>query len=80
MTIPAKLIMSPVTAKASPDIGYIFDDNMDIFRNDDILIVFVMYERSRGPKSFYYPFLSMLPEPDTLMDWDEEDLGQLQYR
>lgn len=80
VVIPSKLMMSPVTAHQSPDIGHIFRDNPDVFRHDDVLIVFLMYERSRGSKSFYYPFLSMLPEPDTLIEWDKEELEELQDR
>jgi len=80
LVVPTKLMMSPVTAMESPDLNHVFQDNPDIFRNDDTLIVFVMHECSRGTRSFYYPYLSTLPQPDTLLEWGDDALAQLQDR
>jgi hypothetical protein len=77
LVIPEKLMMSPVTAERS-EIGYIFRDNPEVFRGDDMLAVFIMYERAKRERSFFWPYLAILPEPDNIGDWNDQELDELQ--
>ena len=77
LTIPQELMITPVTALDS-EIGYMFEDNMEQLRDDDILCAYLMYERAKGPKSFFWPYLATLPTPDTCSEWTPEDLNELQ--
>ena len=80
MYIPHKLLISPPVARASPDIGHIFIEHQTFFRgNDDLLLsTYIMYEESRGTKSFWYPFLAMLPRPGSISDWTKEEMEEVQ--
>lgn len=75
--IPNHIMMSPPVAFAS-DIGSLLRQNSDILRTDLLLSVFIMSERSKGERSFFYPFLRILPVPGTVANWDDKDLLHLQ--
>jgi hypothetical protein len=75
--IPGHLMMSPPAAFAS-EIGPLLRQNTDLLRTDLLLSVFIMSERSKGPDSFFYPFLRILPEPGTIANWHDNDLLHLQ--
>lgn len=77
LTIPQHLMLTPVTALDS-EIGYMFEDNMEKLRDEDILCAYLMYERGKGPQSFFWPFLATLPQPDTCSEWSPEELSELQ--
>lgn len=38
----------------------------------------MMNERRKGEKSFYYPFLQILPEPWNISEWNDAELDLLQ--
>ena len=50
----------------------------DMFNGDLLLTVYIMHELRKGDKSFYSPFLSILPEPGNISEWNEEELAELQ--
>jgi hypothetical protein len=81
LEIPACLMMSPPNAFADPEIGAILRENENKLLHGDLLItVFITHELRKGDKSFYSPFLSILPEPGNISEWDENDLAHLQVR
>ena len=58
--IPNKCIISRLHAQKSP-IGHLFDSHDALFvtnfdRDSTILIVYLMYERIKGPDSFYHSY------------------------
>ena len=76
--IPIKLMMSPPNAYKDPVIGAILEENEDNLQDDLLLAVFIMYEVSKGKSSFWYPYIRMLPEPETAMRWTDAELRELQ--
>jgi len=79
MTIPRALMMTPVAALDSPELGPVFRDDAKLFVGDMLLVVFIMHERSRGDGSFWAPFLNTLPAPTNICDWDDDELAELQH-
>ena len=49
-------------------------------KGDAILAVYVMNELRKGAGSFYYPYLKIIPKPDALCEWSNEELDTLQVR
>jgi hypothetical protein len=78
LSIPISLMMSPPNAYKDPVIGAILEENEDNLRDDLLLAVFIMYEVSKGAKSFWYPYIRMMPKPESSMKWDDEELRELQ--
>lgn len=76
--IPIHLMMSPPAAFADPEIGIEMKAVEDMFNGDLLLTVYIMHELRKGDKSFYSPFLSILPEPGNISEWNEEELAELQ--
>ena len=40
--------------------------------------MFIMHERNKGEESFYFPYLSILPYPETAIDWTDDELEWLE--
>lgn len=40
----------------------------------NVLTFFLMFERVKGEKSFYYPLLSILEDVTSLVEWEDSDL------
>lgn len=76
--IPKHLMMSPPIIYADPDIGEAVRTMKDVLHGDLLLTVFIMHELRKGPKSFYSPFLRILPEPGNISEWSDENLKLLQ--
>jgi len=76
--IPAPLMMSPVHAFADPVLGRKFSDAQDLLRGDTLLTVYIMSELLKGEQSFYAPYLNILPDPGSIIQWTEEQLHQLE--
>lgn len=51
---------------------------MDPTKGDILLAVFMMHETLKGDKSFYAPFLRILPEPSNISEWTDSQLNLLQ--
>jgi hypothetical protein len=79
VSIPEPLLLTPDVALKDPDIGKVFEDNLENFTDEDMLLILLMHERGKGETSFFYPYLATLPRlPDTLLNWNEEGLSWLQ--
>ncbi|RLN57133.1 hypothetical protein BBJ29_006436 [Phytophthora kernoviae] len=61
-----------------PQLRPVFEDNRDIFTRDDpILALFLVREMVLGDRSFFYPYLSILPYPESVQDWTEDEIHEL---
>lgn len=78
MLIPRRLMMSEVHAKNDPELGHVHRANPSVLKNDNGLVLYVMQEMLKGDRSFYWPYLSMLPKPRNLRHWDDKSLEELQ--
>lgn len=78
LEIPIALMMSPVHAFADPILGKMFQSSQDILRGDVLLSVYIMSEVLKGPESFYAPYLAILPEPGSIIQWKDDELLQLE--
>ena len=76
--IPIQLMMSPPIALADTVIGPILRLHEEALRGDLLLSLFIMFEMSKGPQSFYFPYLEILPEPGCVSQWTDMQLQQLQ--
>lgn len=80
--VPYSIIITPQLAKDSA-LKPIFKAFPKIFDNssislDYILWVFLMNEKLKGQSSFYYPYLSIINEPEILSDWSPDEKSELQ--
>lgn len=78
VVIPHALMMSEVHAKADPVHGHVHRLNPRLLDNDNGLAVYIMQEMLKGDKSFYWPYLRVLPTPENLRSWSRESQLQLQ--
>ena len=78
MEIPVRLMMSPEHAFADPVLGKMFSGAQDLLRGDVMLTVYIMSEILKGDASFYAPYLRILPEPGSIVQWTDEQLQQLE--
>ena len=92
--IPASLMISPPNAYADKDIGKILRESKDILPGiillypssfllnrplgDLLLALYVMYEINKKEESFFYPYLKILPVPESLSLWSDSELSYLQ--
>lgn len=76
--IPHVLMMSDFHAKADPDFGHVHRLNPRVLDSDNGLAIYIMQEVLKEDKSFYWPYLRVLPTPHNLRSWSEEDLLLLQ--
>ena len=80
--VPHDIIITPQRAKNS-ELRPVLASFPDIFRDsldsmDYILCVYLMFEKHKKTSSFFYPYLETINECDLLLDWDEDDLQELQ--
>ncbi|EQC39050.1 hypothetical protein SDRG_03258 [Saprolegnia diclina VS20] len=79
MSIPEALMISEASVKLDPDLGPIFARHSDLFARDDpLLATFVAHHMHLGHHSFYYPYLSTLPAPESIQNWTIDELASLQ--
>lgn len=76
--IPRRLMMSEFHAKTDPDLGHVHCANIPVLKSDNGLALYVMQEMLKGERSFYWPYLKILPRPRNLRHWDAEGLRELQ--
>lgn len=79
LAMPNKLLLTTTAAKEEDHLKPIFKANHSIFDDEDdgdhfILILYLLYERAKGKKSFFFPFLNLVPEIETSLNWTEETL------
>ena len=72
--VPNKLLITVERARTS-EIGFVFDNHESIFkattdRDTLTLILFVMYEQSKGQDSFWYPYFQAVDPGALACYWD----------
>ena len=81
--IPAYCIISIDRAKNCKELAPIFKNNIKLFSKlhpDYVqltLAVFIMFEKKKGLKSFWHPYLQVMNKAELLQDWTETQLEQL---
>lgn len=76
--IPHALMMSEFHAKADPKYGHVHRLNTRLLGSDNGLALYIMQEILKEERSFYWPYLRMLPTPCNLRNWNRENLLLLQ--
>jgi hypothetical protein len=75
ISVPNNVLISVDRARADPVLGKVFNDNPKLFGDEDnhqkILAIFLMFERSKGKDSFWYQYLSLLPDVGFFSMWYE---------
>ena len=86
LAVPYKVLLSNQKARNDPDIGVIFSENTDFFGTNNkltaysncIMVVHMLHQYQKGPDSFWYPFLSNIPEATFFDYWDKSTLIETQ--
>lgn len=78
VNIPERLIMSPPQAALLDDIGPAFREFATLLKNDNGLAIYIMREMLLKEKSFFWPYLRILPQPYTIEHWSAADQSELQ--
>lgn len=65
------------------EIGFIIGKHKHLFRDheeseDLIIYIFIMYEKLKGHRSFWHPYLEIVDGMDLVMFWSEQELDALQ--
>lgn len=76
--IPHALMMSDFHAKADPDFGHVHRLSTRLLDSDNGLAIYIMQEMLKEEKSFYWPYLRVLPTPHNLRSWNGDKLLLLQ--
>eukprot|EP00742_Colponemidia_sp_Colp-10_P007814 GILJ01008426.1.p1 GENE.GILJ01008426.1~~GILJ01008426.1.p1 ORF type:complete len:481 (+),score=59.76 GILJ01008426.1:36-1478(+) len=81
ISVPSALLITPEKASCAP-IAAIINDHPELLTNrkkdDVLLILFLLHEFLLEEQSFWWPYLQMLEYAESLCDWSEEELLQLQ--
>uniref|UniRef100_K3X8I1 SET domain-containing protein n=1 Tax=Globisporangium ultimum (strain ATCC 200006 / CBS 805.95 / DAOM BR144) TaxID=431595 RepID=K3X8I1_GLOUD len=81
LQIPEKLVISERRCWEDPRLKDILEANRDVFSRDDpVLALFLVQEMLRGDDSFFEPYLSILPYPESIQDWSDDELAELRDR
>ncbi|OMJ86347.1 hypothetical protein SteCoe_12134 [Stentor coeruleus] len=78
--VPYSICINLQRAKSS-EISHIFKKRFFTKHsrgNDHILWIFVLYEKLKGPESFWYPYFTTMSGFSNMIDWTEEELAELQ--
>lgn len=86
VSIPSSIIMNTKIAFRS-ELNPIFRANPKLFSDrlnpryweENMMITFILHEKHKGSKSFWYPYLNVLPEHcDCLLNWEDEEIEEVQ--
>lgn len=81
LQIPAALVISEQRCWQDPQLKAVFEAHRDIFSRDDpVLALFLTREMLKGDASFVEPYLSILPYPESVQDWTDDELTELHDR
>lgn len=84
--IPAKMILSISKAHAHPVLAPIIKANPECFTSEGIedweqltLVCFIFYELTLGEKSYWLPYLRLMPDVEFITAWSQEELMALEH-
>jgi hypothetical protein len=78
LRVPRRLLISEERCWQDAQLGPVFADNRDVFSRDDpVLALFLVRELARGDRSFFHPYLAILPEPESVQDWTDDERAEL---
>ncbi|KAG3098139.1 hypothetical protein PI124_g16948 [Phytophthora idaei] len=78
LCIPQRLLISEELCWQDPQLGPVFRDNRDVFTRDDpIMALFIVRELLLEERSFFHPYLAILPYPESVQDWTHDELREL---
>lgn len=81
LQIPATLVISEQRCWQDAHLKDVLEANRDVFSRDDpVLALFLVREMLRGDDSFFAPYLSILPYPESIQDWSDDELDELRDR
>lgn len=80
--VPLEVIICPQKAKSS-EINEVLTTYPKLFKShsrwaDYILWVYILYEKLKGPASFFHPYFAAIGESEMLMDWSMSEKMELQ--
>ena len=82
LCVPFKMIISVGKAMKHPVLGQIIEAN-SIFKDDSeekkdwehmVLCLFLFYEITLGTKSYWFPYLRLMPDIDFTANWTDSEL------
>ena len=73
------MIISVTKVRAHPILGPIIEQHNDVVesREQIILTLFLLFELTKGRNSYWYPYLRILPEVESLTHWQEFEIEML---
>ena len=79
--IPNKILISSEKARNS-ELALIFFNHQDMFqantyRDYYVLVIFIMYERSKGKDSFWHDYFECVQLIDLPAVWENEEISKL---
>ncbi|GMF39570.1 unnamed protein product [Phytophthora fragariaefolia] len=78
LCVPRRLLVSEERCWSDPQLGRVFRENRDVFARDDpVLTLFLVRELLLGDRSFFQPYLAVLPFPESVQDWTPDELREL---
>ncbi|KAG6620426.1 putative CDP-alcohol phosphatidyltransferase class-I family protein 2 [Phytophthora cinnamomi] len=78
LSIPRRLLISEDLCWRDPQLRHVFQDNRDVFTRDDpVLALFLVRELLLEERSFFHPYLAILPYPESVQDWTQDELREL---
>lgn len=80
LTIPYHVMMAPPQILAHQVLGPILRQASDLLKGDFLMTVYLMHEMRLGEKSFYKPYIDILPIPENVSEWTDRELLELQVK
>ena len=79
-SIPEKVMITTPRCKACPELAIIYEKHETFFAVDEdrVLVLFIMHEMLKGKESFWHPYFSILPQPESIIRWSDAELMELQ--
>lgn len=76
LAVPNQLLITSKKVREEKQMMKIIEENDEYFDEEDqdqnCLKIFLLREKAKGSKSFYAPFINIIPEFDTSLVWDKE--------
>lgn len=83
LALPNKLFMNVEKLMAIPELAKIIKENEATFSEKDCLendikklTLWVMYEKNKGEKSFWFPYFDIIDESYTILSWTDQEMQQ----